>query len=154
MLVLSSHSSLFKIYLCSVGASLFFCNMEVSYAWLWHHMQLLYKHWKLNMPTDTQNSNLMAVSLYSRQLFPSMWAVLYVRYAKYISTNYMWFDTTLFWNSLTHYFCTVANPSRLLLAQMERDVKMGRISQDIYTQQSIEILTALRKLGEKVCVLA
>ena len=27
---------------------------------------------------------------------------------------------------------------------------MGRISQDIFTQQSIEILAALRKLGEKV----
>ena len=33
---------------------------------------------------------------------------------------------------------------------MQRDVKMGRISQDVYTQQSIEILAALRKLGEKV----
>ena len=34
--------------------------------------------------------------------------------------------------------------------QMQRNLKMGKISQSIYTQQSIEILTALRKLGEKV----
>ena len=33
---------------------------------------------------------------------------------------------------------------------MSRDVKMGKISQDICTQQSVEILVALRKLGEKV----
>ena len=36
------------------------------------------------------------------------------------------------------------------LFQMSRDVKMGKISQDICTQQSVEILVALRKLGEKV----
>ena len=28
---------------------------------------------------------------------------------------------------------------------------MGRISEDVYTQQGVEILSALRKLGEKVC---
>jgi len=33
---------------------------------------------------------------------------------------------------------------------MSRDVKMGKLSQDIFTQQSVEILVALRKLGEKV----
>ena len=33
---------------------------------------------------------------------------------------------------------------------MQRNLKMGKISQGTYTQQSIEILTALRKLGEKV----
>lgn len=34
--------------------------------------------------------------------------------------------------------------------QMQRNLKMGKISQDVFTQQSIEILAALRKLGEKV----
>lgn len=33
---------------------------------------------------------------------------------------------------------------------MSRDVKMGKISQDMCTQQSVEILVALRKLGEQV----
>jgi len=33
---------------------------------------------------------------------------------------------------------------------MQRDVKVGKMSQDMYTQQAVEILAALRKLGEKV----
>ena len=33
---------------------------------------------------------------------------------------------------------------------MQRDVKMGKVSGDTYTQQAVEILAALRKLGEKV----
>ena len=33
---------------------------------------------------------------------------------------------------------------------MQRDIKMGKLSQDVYTQQAVEILAALRKLGEKV----
>lgn len=39
---------------------------------------------------------------------------------------------------------------RQRLNDMSRDVKMGKISQDICTQQSVEILVALRKLGEKL----
>lgn len=35
-------------------------------------------------------------------------------------------------------------------AQMDRDVIVGKLSRDLYTQQKMEILTALRKLGEKV----
>ena len=38
------------------------------------------------------------------------------------------------------------------LPQMQRDVKIGKMSQDAYTQQAVEILAALRKLGEKVRV--
>lgn len=34
--------------------------------------------------------------------------------------------------------------------QMDRDVMVGKLSRDLYTQQKLEILTALRKLGEKV----
>lgn len=34
--------------------------------------------------------------------------------------------------------------------QMDRDVIVGKLSRDVYTQQKMEILTALRKLGEKV----
>ena len=34
--------------------------------------------------------------------------------------------------------------------QMQRDVKVGKLSEDIYTQQAVEMLAALRKLGEKV----
>ena len=37
-----------------------------------------------------------------------------------------------------------------LYFQLQRDVKVGRISEDVYTQQGVEILSALRKLGEKV----
>lgn len=35
--------------------------------------------------------------------------------------------------------------------QMQRDLKVGKLPEDIYTQQAAEILAALRKLGEKVC---
>ncbi len=34
--------------------------------------------------------------------------------------------------------------------QMDRDVMVGKLPRDVYTQQKVEILTALRKLGEKV----
>lgn len=33
---------------------------------------------------------------------------------------------------------------------MDRDVMVGKLPRDVYTQQKMEILTALRKLGEKV----
>lgn len=36
--------------------------------------------------------------------------------------------------------------------QMDRDVIVGKLLRDVYTQQKMEILTALRKLGEKVMV--
>lgn len=36
--------------------------------------------------------------------------------------------------------------------QMDRDVIVGKLSRDVYMQQKMEILTALRKLGEKVRV--
>lgn len=34
--------------------------------------------------------------------------------------------------------------------QMDRDLMVGKLGRDVYTQQKLEILTALRKLGEKV----
>lgn len=36
---------------------------------------------------------------------------------------------------------------------MDRDLMVGKLGRDLYTQQKVEILTALRKLGEKVPVL-
>ena len=33
---------------------------------------------------------------------------------------------------------------------MQRDLKTGHLSQTAYTQQAVEILTALKKLGEQV----
>ncbi|XP_008317015.1 protein LZIC [Cynoglossus semilaevis] len=39
---------------------------------------------------------------------------------------------------------------RTRLAEMDRDVMVGKLSRDVYTQQKVEILTALRKLGEKL----
>ena len=36
------------------------------------------------------------------------------------------------------------------LSQLQRDVKTGHISEDVYTQQAVEMLTALKKLGENV----
>jgi len=33
---------------------------------------------------------------------------------------------------------------------MQRDLKTGHLSQAAYTQQAVEILTALKKLGEQV----
>eukprot|EP01121_Diplochlamys_sp_Union-15-3_P013893 TRINITY_DN4376_c0_g1_i1.p1 TRINITY_DN4376_c0_g1~~TRINITY_DN4376_c0_g1_i1.p1 ORF type:complete len:190 (-),score=52.61 TRINITY_DN4376_c0_g1_i1:27-596(-) len=36
------------------------------------------------------------------------------------------------------------------LAGLQRDVKLGKVSQSAYQQQAIEILTALKKLGETV----
>ena len=32
----------------------------------------------------------------------------------------------------------------------QRDVKLGKVSQDSYTQQAVEMLSALKKLGETV----
>ncbi|KAL4645912.1 protein LZIC isoform X2 [Arapaima gigas] len=37
---------------------------------------------------------------------------------------------------------------RTRLAEMDRDVMVGKLPRDVYTQQKVEILTALRKLGE------
>ena len=37
------------------------------------------------------------------------------------------------------------------LFKMQRDTKMGKIPHDVFVQQKVEILAALRKLGEKVC---
>ncbi|KAI3356827.1 hypothetical protein L3Q82_003481 [Scortum barcoo] len=39
---------------------------------------------------------------------------------------------------------------RTRLSEMDRDVMVGKLSRDLYTQQKMEILTALRKLGEKL----
>nr|XP_024647849.1 protein LZIC isoform X1 [Macaca nemestrina] len=33
---------------------------------------------------------------------------------------------------------------------MDRDLMVGKLERDLYTQQKVEILTALRKLGEKL----
>nr|XP_009669756.1 PREDICTED: protein LZIC isoform X2 [Struthio camelus australis] len=33
---------------------------------------------------------------------------------------------------------------------MDRDLMVGKLGRDLYTQQKVEILTALRKLGEKL----
>ncbi|XP_037586688.1 protein LZIC [Cebus imitator] len=41
---------------------------------------------------------------------------------------------------------------RTRLAEMDRDLMVGKLERDLYTQQKVEILTALRKLGEKVPV--
>ncbi|XP_042635900.1 protein LZIC isoform X2 [Catharus ustulatus] len=38
---------------------------------------------------------------------------------------------------------------RTRLAEMDRDLMVGKLPRDLYTQQKLEILTALRKLGEK-----
>lgn len=35
---------------------------------------------------------------------------------------------------------------------LQRDVKLGKVPQDSYTQQAVEILSALKKLGETVSV--
>ncbi|MEQ2198343.1 hypothetical protein XENOCAPTIV_011527 [Xenoophorus captivus] len=39
---------------------------------------------------------------------------------------------------------------RTRLAEMDRDVMVGKMSRAVHTQQKMEILTALRKLGEKL----
>ncbi|XP_077399298.1 protein LZIC isoform X2 [Vanacampus margaritifer] len=39
---------------------------------------------------------------------------------------------------------------RTRLAEMDRDVMVGKLSRNEYTQQKMEVLTALRKLGEKL----
>ena len=39
---------------------------------------------------------------------------------------------------------------RTRLNDLQRDVKMGKVSEDLYTQQAVEILAALKKLGEKL----
>ncbi|PKU31770.1 protein lzic [Limosa lapponica baueri] len=45
---------------------------------------------------------------------------------------------------------------RTRLAEMDRDLIVGKLGRDLYTQQKVEILTALRKLGsgDKVFALA
>jgi hypothetical protein len=37
-----------------------------------------------------------------------------------------------------------------LTLKLQRDVKTGQLSEDVYTQQAVEMLTALKKLGETV----
>lgn len=37
-----------------------------------------------------------------------------------------------------------------MLLQIERDAKIGKIAQDVASQQKVEILVALKKLGETV----
>jgi len=37
---------------------------------------------------------------------------------------------------------------RTRLAEIERDAKIGKLAMDVFSQQKVEILTALRKLGE------
>ncbi|RVE70466.1 hypothetical protein OJAV_G00064280 [Oryzias javanicus] len=39
---------------------------------------------------------------------------------------------------------------RTRLAEMDRDLMVGKLSRDVHTQQKMEILIALRKLGEKL----
>ncbi|KAG8505597.1 Protein LZIC [Galemys pyrenaicus] len=39
------------------------------------------------------------------------------------------------------------------LTSMDRDLMVGKLERDLYTQQKVEILTALRRLGEKVILL-
>ncbi|XP_041129560.1 protein LZIC [Polyodon spathula] len=39
---------------------------------------------------------------------------------------------------------------RTRLAEMDRDVMVGKLPRSVYTLQKVEILTALRKLGEKL----
>uniref|UniRef100_A0A8C2JLA1 Leucine zipper and CTNNBIP1 domain containing n=1 Tax=Cyprinus carpio TaxID=7962 RepID=A0A8C2JLA1_CYPCA len=39
---------------------------------------------------------------------------------------------------------------RTRLAELDCDVMVGKLPRDVYTQQKVEILTALRKLGEKL----
>lgn len=43
---------------------------------------------------------------------------------------------------------------RTRLAEMDRDLMVGKLERDLHTQQKVEILTALRKLGEKVVACA
>ncbi|MGH0168547.1 UNVERIFIED_CONTAM: hypothetical protein FKN15_054908 [Acipenser sinensis] len=47
---------------------------------------------------------------------------------------------------------TKKQPSQLRtrLAEMDRDVMVGQLPRSVYTLQKVEILTALRKLGEKL----
>lgn len=49
-------------------------------------------------------------------------------------------------------FCNLSVIFVKLSVQMDRDVIVGKLSRDVYTQQKMEILTALRKLGEKVMI--
>jgi hypothetical protein len=39
---------------------------------------------------------------------------------------------------------------RQRLNELERDSKIGKISNEVYTQQAVEILAALKRLGEKL----
>lgn len=49
-------------------------------------------------------------------------------------------------------FCNLSVIFFKLSVQMDRDVIVGKLLRDVYTQQKMEILTALRKLGEKVTI--
>jgi len=39
------------------------------------------------------------------------------------------------------------------LANLKRDVKLQKIPEGVFNQQAVEILTALKKLGDEVCTL-
>lgn len=39
---------------------------------------------------------------------------------------------------------------RLKYEELKRNVKLGKVSKDEFTQQTVEILSALKRLGEKV----
>lgn len=65
------------------------------------------------------------------------------------------------WHALRNYCFITANSAGsyasnvefFLPIQMDRDLIVGKLGQELYTQQKVEILTALRKLGEKVLML-
>jgi len=40
------------------------------------------------------------------------------------------------------------------LANLKRDVKLQKIPEGVFNQQAVEILTALKKLGDEVCTLS
>ena len=42
--------------------------------------------------------------------------------------------------------------SSFVFFQLQRDTNLGKLSQDAYSQQAVEILMALKKLGETVIV--
>ena len=55
----------------------------------------------------------------------------------------------IFFSKYNH-FC---NLNVTFLLQLQRDQNLGKISQDAYSQQAVEILAALKKLGETVSCL-
>lgn len=66
--------------------------------------------------------------------------------------NVNFFNTMADWGlyNTSHYKSMRLNGLVLHLFQMDRDVMVGKLPRDVYTQQKLEILTALRKLDEKV----